>query len=56
MQDILLQSGDDVGSPNWETPDEFFHRLNVEHGPFMLDAAATAKNSKCVTTLARSAK
>ncbi len=47
-QDVLMSSGDDAGSPNWETPDEFFDRLNKEHGPFVLDAAATAKNSKCI--------
>lgn len=46
-QDILMQSGDDAGSPNWCTPDDFFQRLNDELGPFYFDAAATAKNTKC---------
>jgi site-specific DNA-methyltransferase (adenine-specific) len=50
-QDVLMSSGDDSGSPNWETPDEFYARLNKEHGPFVLDAAATAKNSKCIAYL-----
>ena len=46
-QDTLMSSGDAAGSPNWETPRDFFDKLDLLFGPFELDAAATAKNSKC---------
>lgn len=46
-QAVLMSSGDDAGSPNWETPETFFDTLSAMFGPFTLDAAATAKNSKC---------
>jgi len=46
-QDVLMSSGDDEGSSDWETPQAFFDILDEKLGPFTLDAAATAKNTKC---------
>ena len=46
-QDVLMSSGDTTGSPDWETPQPFFDLLNDYFGPFTLDAAATAKTTKC---------
>lgn len=31
----------------WETPQEFFDKINAEHGPFELDVAADYNNAKC---------
>src|SRR5713101_6849023 len=31
----------------WITPDDFYQRLNAEFGPFTLDVAADATNTKC---------
>jgi phage N-6-adenine-methyltransferase len=35
--------------PDWATPQNLFAELDQEHGPFTLDAAATAKNAKVAT-------
>ncbi len=32
----------------WATPADLFSRLDAQHGPFTLDACATAANAKCV--------
>jgi site-specific DNA-methyltransferase (adenine-specific) len=42
-----MSSGDAEGSPDWATPPEFFLTLAHKFGPFVLDAAATARNTKC---------
>jgi len=34
-------------SDEWETPQELFDQLNAEFGPFDMDVAANAHNSKC---------
>ncbi len=46
-QDVLMSSGDDDGSTNWETPRDFFQMIDRIYGPYELDACATAKNTKC---------
>lgn len=35
------------GRDDWGTPDALFRQLDAMYGPFNLDAAATAENSKC---------
>tara|TARA_R100001082_G_scaffold104254_1_gene75443 strand:- start:274 stop:774 length:501 start_codon:yes stop_codon:yes gene_type:complete len=32
---------------DWATPQEFYDKLNLELGPFTLDACATTENAKC---------
>lgn len=32
---------------DWATPQDFFDRMSAEHGPFDLDACASASNAKC---------
>lgn len=34
-------------SDEWETPQDLFDSLDAEFGPFDMDVAANAKNSKC---------
>jgi len=36
---------------DWWTPDWLFDELNEKYGPFTLDAAASANNTKCVEYL-----
>jgi len=33
---------------NWYTPDDLFGEISAKYGPFTLDVAADATNSKCV--------
>ena len=37
-----------MGSPNWETPSEFYLKCSKAFGPFDVDLAATEKNAKCM--------
>ena len=39
-QEVLMSSGDDEGSPDWETPSAFFDILDEKFGPFTLDTHA----------------
>jgi site-specific DNA-methyltransferase (adenine-specific) len=34
-------------SCEWSTPQDLYDRLNAQHGPFTLDACATAEKAKC---------
>ena len=34
-------------SSEWETPQDFYEKLNEVHGPFTLDPCATEKTAKC---------
>lgn len=43
VQETLFSSRKD----DWETPNDLFVNLNKRYGPFTLDAAAFATNSKC---------
>ena len=36
-----------TGTDNWETPPEFFAKLNKMFGPFTLDPCATPETAKC---------
>jgi phage N-6-adenine-methyltransferase len=36
-----------TGTPEWETPQALFDRLDAEFGPFTLDVCASATNAKC---------
>ena len=42
-QEVLFSSK----TGDWSTPQAFYDRLNWRFGPFTLDPAATADNTKC---------